>query len=411
MRALATLPVASIASPGLLALSLGLLAPSSPHSVSIPANPRPVSTQEQADAETRLDLEAIRGTIDKAVAWMLANQQEDGSWGSHHSPRPIEVLASVPGSQQAFKVATTALCVSALQDCSRAGDEGLAAAERGVDYLLKAYDVKRMSGLEHYNVWSFGYVLQCFGERMLAYPGDPRNRDMRAACRRLVEKLGTYQTLDGGWGYLSIDGIKTFQPSFTSMSFTTATILVGLSRARSAGVELPEKLVGRAVEHVKRSRLPDGAFLYGEYLKYSPRADINQRPGSACRNPLCHYALRLFGEPTPQPDSMVESLRDLLVRYDRLQEASLRRPIPHESWFSISGYFYLYGQAYAALALQDLSPEEQDELWPELVDAVMVCHQPDGSFWDYPLYSYHKPYGTAFALQALSRVPGIAQPN
>jgi len=27
----------------------------------------------------------------------------------------------------------------------------------------------------------------------------------------------------------------------------------------------------------------------------------------------------------------------------------------------------------------------------------------DGSWWDYPLYSYHKPYGTAFALMALTR--------
>jgi hypothetical protein len=33
----------------------------------------------------------------------------------------------------------------------------------------------------------------------------------------------------------------------------------------------------------------------------------------------------------------------------------------------------------------------------------MVCRDPDGSFWDYPLYSYHKPYGTALALIALSR--------
>ena len=47
--------------------------------------------------------------------------------------------------------------------------------------------------------------------------------------------------------------------------------------------------------------------------------------------------------------------------------------------------------------------DEQAELWPALVKAVMVCHQPDGSFWDYPLYSYHKPYGTGFALIALTR--------
>ena len=96
-------------------------------------------------------------------------------------------------------------------------------------------------------------------------------------------------------------------------------------------------------------------------------------------------------------------VRDLLVRHAGFQRVALRRPIPHESWYSISGYFYLYGHAYAAYVLERLPQEEQKELWPLMVDAVLVCRQPDGSFWDYPLYSYHKPYGTGFAVVALTR--------
>jgi hypothetical protein len=344
----------------------------------------------------------VAQTIDDAVAWLVANQAEDGSWGSHHSPRPIEVLASIPGSQEAFRVATTALCVTALQECPRAGEAGARAVEKAIEFLVENYDVKRQSGLEHYNVWSFGYTLQAFGERLAAQPEHPRAADMRAACEHLMRKLVQYQTLDGGWGYLSIQEVPTFQPSNTSMSFTTATILVGLDRARAAGVELPEEMIERAVDHVLRSRLSDGAFLYGEYLKFVPRHGINQRKGSACRNPLCHYALDLFGE-APAEDAYVESLRDLLVRHAGFQKAAVRRPIPHESWYAVSGYFYLYGHAYAAYVLQQLPEAQQRALWPTLVEAVMVCHQPDGSFWDYPLYSYHKPYGTAFALIALTR--------
>ncbi len=313
------------------------------------------------------------------------------------------MLASFPGSQDAFRVATTGLVVTGLQECPLAGDDGLAAADRGIDFLLEAYDVKRQSGLEHYNVWSFGYALQAFGERLLAQPDDPRAERIRAACAHLFEKLETYQTLDGGWGYLSIDGVPTFRPSDTSMSFTTATILVGVDRARRAGVEVPEKLLDNAVDHVKRSRLPDESFLYGEYLKYRPRAGINERKGAACRNPLCHYALDLFGEKPRSDDVFLESLRDLLVRHAGFQRVALRRPIPHESWYAISGYFYLYGHAYAAYVLEEQPKAEQAKLWPLLVDAVMACHQPDGSFWDYPLYSYHKPYGTGFAVIALTR--------
>ena len=88
-------------------------------------------------------------------------------------------------------------------------------------------------------------------------------------------------------------------------------------------------------------------------------------------------------------------------------DRAVRRPIPHESHYAISGYFYLYGHAYAALVLERLPAEEQETLWPAMIEALMVCHQPDGSFWDYPLYSYHKPYGTGFALMALTRSPQL----
>jgi hypothetical protein len=347
--------------------------------------------------------EELGAVIEQAVDWLVLHQAADGSWGSHHSSRPIEVLASPPGSQDAFRIATTSLVISALRDCPLAGQRGLEAADRGLDYLVEHYEVKRQSGMEHYNVWAFGYALETFGDVLAESPEHRRAADVRRAAEHLVAKLGGYQTLDGGWGYLSLDAVPTFQPSDTSMSFTTATALVGLDRARKAGVDVPEALVDKAVAHLERSRLPDGAFLYGEYLKYRPRHEINERKGSACRNPLCHYALRLFGEDPSAKGAELEALRDLLVRYGGLQRAALRRPIPHESHYAISGYFYLYGHAYAAYALEEQPPEEQRRLWPELVSAVMVCREPDGSFWDYPLYSYHKPYGTGFALMALSR--------
>ena len=97
------------------------------------------------------------------------------------------------------------------------------------------------------------------------------------------------------------------------------------------------------------------------------------------------------------------------MRHAGFQRAALRRPIPHESWYSISGYFYLYGHAYAAWLIEDEAPALRERYGKELARAIFVCRQPDGSFWDYPLYSYHKPYGTAYALLGLLRVaPGAA---
>ena len=66
----------------------------------------------------------------------------------------------------------------------------------------------------------------------------------------------------------------------------------------------------------------------------------------------------------------------------------------------------MYGFYYASLALEEKFPvEQQRELYPSLARGVLYCRQPDGSFWDYPLYNYHYHYGTAFSLLALSRAP------
>ena len=117
---------------------------------------------------------------------------------------------------------------------------------------------------------------------------------------------------------------------------------------------------------------------------------------------MCLLALRRFGGKVV-PSDFERAFDDLLVRFPDYQKAGVRRPIPHESWFQISGYFYLYGHAYAAWALDELPAARRRRAAELLVQAVLYCRDPDGSFWDYPLYSYHKPYGTAFALVTLAR--------
>src|SRR5262249_13028793 len=171
-----------------------------------PAKAAAVPPRAEPTAEER----AIEKTAREAIAWLVQNQNKEGSWGSHESPRPIEVLADVPGSHQAFQYATTALAALALEGCPIASEEKDRAVDRAIDWMLEHFDVKRPNGMEHYNVWSFGYGLQCFGEHLLAKPEDPRSEKIRAAAKRLVEKLAMYQTLDGGWGNPSRNGLPPF---------------------------------------------------------------------------------------------------------------------------------------------------------------------------------------------------------
>jgi hypothetical protein len=81
-----------------------------------------------------------------------------------------------------------------------------------------------------------------------------------------------------------------------------------------------------------------------------------------------------------------------------------KRPIPHETHFSISGYFYYYGFYYATECLQMLPDDRQKNYIPHLARHILSKQEKDGSWWDYPLYDYHQPYGTGYALTTLSRL-------
>jgi hypothetical protein len=346
----------------------------------------------------------VVAAIDGARDWLVAHQEKDGAFGTHHSPRPIEVLATVPGSLEAFQTATSALCVMALDQCPRPTDASRAAASRGVDYLLAHRRVKRPNGLEFYNTWSLGYGLQCLGEWLARHPDDPRAAAIGEACREMLARLPSYQVLDGGFSYLDFS-LQSLPPSESEMSFTTATVLIGVERARRLGFEPPKGLVEKAAARLALDQTPQGSFLYGRYLWEMPRRGINEPKGSACRTPGNLYALDLFGR-APKRGAYVEALDNLAVKYVGFQQIAVRRPIPHEAWYNISGYFYLYGFYYASLVLAEkLPPEQQQRLFPPLARGVLFCREPDGSFWDYPLYNYHYHYGTAFALLALSRAP------
>jgi hypothetical protein len=346
----------------------------------------------------------VQSALEEGVEFLVSHQNEDGSFGTYTSGRTWEIMADVPGSLHAFKAATTALCWMGLRDLEDRDrtPESEEAARRALAWLVGNVRVKRPDGVEMYNVWSHGYGLRALAQALRTEAPGADEQGIRAAAASLIEALAIYQVPDGGWGYYDFNA-QTYRPSGTSMSFTTATILIALHEAREAGLEVPEAMVEHAVKSVQICRKADGSYIYGWYLRYRPLMDVNQPKGSSMRSPGCNLALRLFGADISDDD--LRTGLELIVGHSRFAVAGVRRPIPHESWYQVSGYFYLYGHQYAALCLEHLSADDQRRFWPPLAAAILKTRQPDGSFWDYPLYGFHKFYGTGYALMALSRCP------
>jgi hypothetical protein len=228
-----------------------------------------------------------------------------------------------------------------------------------------------------------------------------RKERIEHLIRGQYDQLTRYESAQGGWGYYDFDA-GTQRPASSSTSFVNATVLVAFDEARRIGVPPPDKVAARGVRMTKEQRLPNGCYLYGTYLWHVPVDPINLPGGSLGRSQACNLALRLWGDPDISDDVLREWLDRLIVRNGWL-DMGRKKPIPHESFFAVAGYFYYYGHYYAALTIP-LLPEADRPFYQDHLAAILMNHQEaDGCWWDYPMYNFHKPYGTAFALMSLAK--------
>jgi hypothetical protein len=355
--------------------------------------------------------EALDGAIRRGVEFLLKRQNRNGSWGSEDSPRPFNVYAPVPGAHHAFRAGVTALCISALIESGGNSPEVSSAIDRGEQWMFANLPhVRRATPDAIYNNWSHAYAIQAL-VRMLGLrraqpsgrrPDDPQRREkIGELIRGQIDMLDRYECVDGGWCYYDFVA-HTQRPSGSTISFVTATVLVAFSEAKQAGFEIPERLVKRAVESIRRQRKPDFSYCYGEYLKYMPMHPVNRPGGSLGRSQACNLAMRLWGDELVT-DEVLKTWLDRLFARNLWLDMGRKRPIPHESWFAVAGYFFYYGHYYAALCIEQLPPPERPPYQDHLAHVLLRLQEKDGSWWDFPLYDYHKQYGTAFALMSLAR--------
>ena len=355
-------------------------------------------------ASSALADDSIEASIDRGVAFLLSSQNKDGSWGNATQTKGLNIYAPVPGAHRAFRAATTGLAVDALIRTGNYKTDASAekALSRGENWLMDNLPyVRRATGDTLYNVWAHSYGTQALAAAHKLRTGDPdRQAELRRVIATQVDRLVRYASVDGGWGYYDFRA-QAKQPSSSSISFTSATALVALKEARDVGVEVPQKLVDRAIAAINRQRKSDGSFLYGEYLKYSPLHPVNRPAGSLGRTQACYIALRRWGDTTVTDQNITDWLDKLITRNGWL-DMGRKRPVPHESWFAVAGYFFYYGHYYAGLTTASLPAETSPPYKKKLAALIVPLQEKDGSWWDFPFYAYHQPYGTAFALLTLA---------
>jgi len=368
---------------------------------------------------------SARAGLDKALVYLLAQQEEDGAFGHwRFSSSPDDKNWMVPEQHYAFQVACTGItCVTLMDLGDMLSEEGEKALERALDNICIQGRRKRIANWDTDNLWGYVYVLEAVA-RALAEPeprfGEERRQRLRKLGEDLIVILGKYQSPDGGWAYYD-NRPYTRRPTWGT-SFVTASLLLIFEQCEEVGLAVPDLMQQRGLRALRRTRLPNGAYDYNIAPIQSTRnlLSINQIKGSLCRIQVGNLALRRLGEPGEVTDQNIVTGLEQLIRHHKFISLSRGRIYPHEAYYANSGYFFFYGHYYASDVIRQLPWNLREQWWPVICQKILETQEADGSMWDYAFFTYHRIYGTAWSISVLAKaladgeemkVPARGEPN
>jgi S-adenosylmethionine/arginine decarboxylase-like enzyme len=364
----------------------------------VPVVAAPAAAPVAAPART-LD-ETVADAVTKGVAFLRSAQEEDGSFGAPRNVMFNESFATVH-TYEAWTYATTGLCAMALADCGKSAEDTVC-LDRAVDGLLKRPLPKRVSEWDTDNVWAYVYGVQALAYLlpMERFAKDPRRPAMVARATDLIAQLERWQTPFGGWAYYDTDA-TTIPPVWTT-SFTTAAAVIGLLDAEKAGLPVNQRMLNKALACVDHARLPTGAYTYNISTISSPAnlEFIDQVKGSLGRIQVGNVALMRGGLLDAKT---VKAGLEQFFENHRFLAVARKKPIPHESWYAVAAYFFLFGHYYASEAIDLLPVDQRAPFAKQLQQKLLEIQEDDGAFWDFHISEYTRAYGTAFAILALQR--------
>ena len=346
----------------------------------------------------------VDAAIRRGVDFLIADQNKNGSWGGPTRTKGLNIYAPLPGAHHAFRAGATGLALAGMIDAADtrpAAKDAIARAAAWAQFELPK--LRRADQTTTYNVWGHAYGLRALTRLHRTAADAAEKETWKRLAAQQIELANRYEEVNGGWGYLDVfDEVTTKRPSGLPTSFTTATMLLAMREAGDAmDLALDPKVVAHALRGIRMQRTPDFSYAYSFPHRHYPRADINRPAGSLSRSQVCNACLRVFGDEAVT-DEVLTTWADRFLAREGFLATVRKRPVPHEGQFRIAGYFYYYGIYYFTESVRLLPQETHAAYARRLAALVIEKQETDGSWWDYPLYDYHQPYGTGYALMALA---------
>ncbi|MGI9516892.1 MAG: hypothetical protein ACR2NP_07610 [Pirellulaceae bacterium] len=303
---------------------------------------------------------------DDSVRILLELQRENGSWGWNETG-PL------------WSGAMTALSAEALWRWQAGLPEDLRSRSLEAQKRAIAYLESILTHASRIDTFNFPYMLDHF-----------LRTDNREPAQKMVDHLVSMQTESGAWTYRH-DCVT---------SFNTADVLVALSRARTAGLDVPDESIERGAEalYAMRSTFSKNNFPYSPSRNFINLSKSDPH-GSIARDPMCEYALLLA-------DNGDEELYAAALKRFIQHESMLREPTKQYSGYfndnAHGSYFFFYGHFNALQAAELASPELRTEVEEAVLRAILSAREQDGSSIDN--FMYGRAYGTAVTLVITGRL-------
>jgi prenyltransferase beta subunit len=292
----------------------------------VPPGPRAA----EIDPDAR-DLVRVEAAVDRALEYLAAQQQPDGTWPQGVSQRPNTGINS--------------LCLLAFMGRGHVPDRGpyRETVGRAVTGLVESQQkdglVVRPGGNSHGPMYEHALATLA----LIESSGWLDRADIRPRCQRAVDVIVAAQNREGGWRYQA-------KPNDADLSVTVMQV-VALRAAQNARLAVPQRTLDKAVDYVKKCARPEGGFAYqpGQGAKHAQSA----------AGALCLQLLGRFDD--PDVTKALESLQS------REYEPAMDQYFHYMNYYSMQAHFQ--------------AGEEQWDLWhPRVRRQLLETQNSDGSW-------------------------------